>query len=80
MEKLQKVLDLFHIFYLKTLLVKLKFVKSNWFTFASLIEVIRSLLHTSRVNQLLLTDFNNGMNEIQDKVNNNNETSAEYAQ
>ena len=46
MEKLQKVLDLFHIFYLKTLLVKL----------------------------------NNGMNEIQDKVNNNNETSAKYAQ
>ena len=37
-------------------------------------------MRTSRVNQLLLTDFNNGMNEIQDKVNNNNETSAEYAQ
>ena len=44
------------------------------------VPVIRSSLHTSRVNQLLLTDFNNGMNEIQDKVNNNNETSAEYAQ
>ena len=41
MEKLQKVLDLFHIFYLK---------------------------------------WDNGMNEIQDKVNNNYETSAEYAQ
>ena len=35
----------------------LKFVKSNRFTFASLIEVRRSLLCTSRVNQLLLTDF-----------------------
>ena len=46
MEKLQKVLDLFHIFNLKTLFSK----------------------------------TNNGMNEIQDKVNNNYETSAEYAQ
>ena len=35
----------------------IKFVKSNRFTFASLIEVRRSLLRTSRVNQLLLTDF-----------------------
>ena len=46
----------------------LKFVKSNRFTFASLIEVRRSSLRTSRVNQLLLTDFN-----IYFKIDSNND-------